>query len=167
MSTSDLQDRLNWDIVLRRTYEAQSDRSDAPRTYIPIPPIAVSVDSYTLAIGASSNKAKPSWYLAARVAPRLLFSPSSTSDFLAAVQSEEPKRIGLNRLNLIRFTDFGIKPYLLEINIPKWHTQMYLEIWKYSGTDVSSADLASQLQDIRQRVIKIENKLEVIDTWGN
>lgn len=167
MYSSDLQDRLNWDIVLRRTYEAQSDRAEAPRTYVPIPPITVSVDSYTLAIGAKSSKAKASWYLAARVAPQLLITPSTTSNFVAFMQSEEPKRIALNRLNLIRFVDFGIKPYVLEINIPRWHTEMYVEVWKYSGIDVSNSDLASLLQDTRQRVINIENKLEIIDTWDN
>ncbi|PIG94590.1 hypothetical protein [Gloeocapsopsis sp. IPPAS B-1203] len=167
MFSSDLQDRLNWDIVLRKTYEAKSDRAEAPRTYDPIPPITTTVDSYTLAIGASSSTAKQTWYLAARVAPQLLLTPSTTSNFVALVQSEDPKRIALNRLNLIRFTDFGIKPYVVEIRIPKWFTQMYIEVWKYSGTDVSNTDLASQLQDVRSRIIRIENKLEVLDTWGN
>lgn len=128
----DFGNNLNWDLVLRQTYFAQTTPNE-PRGFFPIPPISISVDRYTLTIGAKSTKAKSNWRLGAFVAPRLLFLPSSTSDFVAAVQSERAQPVFLNRLTLIQFTDFGITPYLLEINVPHWHQELSLEIWKYSG----------------------------------
>lgn len=142
MLPTDIQNSLNWDIALRKTYQGRVPVAAGelqPYRSPPIPPITISVDSYILAIGASSTTAKPHWKLAAWVAPRLLFSPSSTSEFIAAVQSEQSQKVSLNQLTLIQFVDFGIKPYLLEIRIPRWHTEMYLEVWKYSG-EVVAAD---------------------------
>ena len=123
---------LNWDLVLKRSYFAQVI-SNEPKEFLPIPSITVSVDSFTLLIGASSNSSKPTWRLAAFVSPRLLFSPSSTSEYLAAVQSERAQAVLLNRLNLIQFTDFGLSPYLVEISIPRWYRDIELEIWKYTS----------------------------------
>lgn len=133
MTLMDFANNLNWDLVLRRNYVAASTPNE-PQGFLPIPPITVSVDRFTLLIGASSNSAKPTWRLAAFVSPRLLFSPSSTSEYLAAVQSEKSQAVLRERLNLIQFTDFGLSPYLLEISIPRWYREIDLEIWKYTGS---------------------------------
>ncbi len=130
----DFGNNLNWDLTLRATYSASPAPNEA-RGYFPIPPKTILLDRYVLAIGASSSVAKPNWRLAGFVSPRLLFSPSSTSEYVAAVQSEKGQAILLNQLTLIRFTDFGITPYLLEISIPHWFSQLSLEIWRYQGTD--------------------------------
>jgi hypothetical protein len=129
-----------WNLAKRATYNSPASDPDSD-IFVPIPAITVSVSSPVLLIGASSVSAKPNWYLAGRVSQRLLFSPSSTSDFIAAVQSSGRYKIGLNRLNLILFTDYGVTPYLIEIQIAKWHRQMYLEIWEYSGSmgDIDTA----------------------------
>lgn len=132
----DVGNSLNWDLALRNTYLAKTSALSTKSRfspYLPIPAITLVLDSYILAIGAKSSMAKSHWYLAANVTPRLLFSPSSTSDFISAVQSDQQQKIPLNQLTLVRFTDFGLTPYLLEIKIPPWHREMYLEVWKYSG----------------------------------
>lgn len=140
--TWDFSNSLNWDLVQRNNYFAQSITSDGSQ-FSPIPSITVLVDSYILLIGCSNPQAKPSWYLAGYASNRLLFSPSSTSEFTAAVQSYPRVKLGLNRLTLVRFTNFNLLPCLLEINIMKWHKQMFLEVWKYSGsTDEIEATLA-------------------------
>lgn len=162
MSPSDIQNSLNWDLALRKTYQSRIPVAEGelqPYRPPPIPPITITVDSYILAIGAKSSTAKPSWYLAASVAPRLLFSPSSTSEFIAAVQSEQPQKVFLERLTLIQFIDFGIKPYLLEIRIPRWHQEMYLEVWKYSGEQVTT-DVLNSLNLARQKLTVIEEKID-------
>lgn len=169
MSPSDIQNSLNWDLALRKTYQSRAPVAEGelqPYKPPPILPITISVDSYVLAIGGKSSTAKSHWKLAAWVAPRLLFSPSSTSEFIAAVQSEKPQKVFLERLNLIQFVDFGIKPYLLEIIIPRWHTEMYLEVWKYSGAQVTT-DLLNSLNLARQKLEIIEEKVDFINTYGN
>lgn len=147
--TWDLANNLNWDRVLTKTYYAQPITTDGSQ-FKPIPTITALVDSYTLLIGCRNTQAKSNWYLAGHATSRLLFSPSSTSDFTAAVQSYPRIRIGLDRLNLIKFKDFSLLPYVLEINIAKWHKEMFIEVWKYSGST----------DDIEDTLARIENKID-------
>lgn len=154
----DFQDSLNWDLVLRQDYFVTPTPSD-PKNYSPIPSITVLVDSYTLAIGARSDKALNHWYLAAYVNQRLLFVPSSTSDFIALVQTKEDFKIRLNQLNLIQFPNFGISPYVLEIKIPYWHEHMFLEVWKYSGTD-NAKPVQELIAEVRSDLNRIESKID-------
>jgi hypothetical protein len=148
----DFGNNLNWDLALRQTYNAQGVSSDDPDLFLPIPRITVPVSSRVLLIGAKNQFAKPNWFLAARVSPRLLFSPSSTSEFIAAIDSYPRVKIGLDRLNLIRFDNYDLSTYLLEINIPKWHKQILLEIWQYSG----------EMGDIETSLARIESKINAM-----
>ncbi len=149
----DFGNNLNWDLVLKKSYFAQITPNEV-RGYLPIPSITVIVDKPILVIGAKSNTAKPNWYLAAYAVPRLLFSPSSTSEFVAAVQTQERRQIRLNTLNLIQFTDFSLSPYVLEVSIPFWHQEMYLEVWKYLG-DESSKPVNELLQALRANFVEL------------
>lgn len=145
----DFGNNLNWDLALRQTYNATPATSDDPDLFLPIPIITVTVESRVLLIGARNQFAKPNWFLAARVSPRLLFSPSSTSEFIAAVASYPRLKIGLDRLNLVRFDNYDNSTYLLEITIPKWHKQMMFEIWQYSGV---MGDLSADLARIESKI---------------
>lgn len=140
---------LNWDLALRQTYNATLISPDDPDLFLPIPTVTLTVTSRVLLIGARNQSAKPNWFLAARVSPRLLFSPSSTSEFIAAVASYPRLKIGLDRLTLIRFDNYDLSTYLLEINIPKWHKQMLLEVWQYSG---AMGDLPADLARIESKI---------------
>lgn len=146
----DFGNNLNWDLVLRQTYNATPASPDDPDLFLPIPAITLSVRARVLLIGARNAYAKSNWFLAAKVSPRLLFSPSSTSEFIAAVSSSPRLRIGLDRLNLVRFDNYDLSTYLLEINIPKWHRQMLLEIWQYSG----------EMGDLHSDLARIESKID-------
>lgn len=145
----ELNNSLNWDLVVRATYVAPTNPA-YPKGFMPIPTKVVVVDKYTLAIGAKSTKAKPTWSLGAYISPRLLFSPSSTSEFPAAVKSEQRQVIELNKLTLIQFTNFGVTPYLLEFSIPRWHQELSIEVWKYSGTT----------NNVKETLTRIEEKLD-------
>jgi hypothetical protein len=148
----DLTNNLNWDLVLRNTYKATAN-PNIRSGFNPLPPVTVTVDRQVLLIGARNENAKPHWFLAATAYPRLLFSPSSTSQFLGIVQSQAGIQLGLDRLTLVQFKDFYLSPYLLEIRIPKWHQEMLLEIWKYNGA----------VEDISAELSKIEAKLDAIN----
>jgi hypothetical protein len=145
--TWEFTNNLNWDLVLRNTYNAQPITVDGSQ-FSPIPAITVLVDSKVLLIGARNDLAKPNWYFAGSVSARLLFSPSSTSEFLSIVESSR-RGLGLNRLNLLRFNDYDTSNYLLEINLARWHKRMFLEIWKYSG---AMGDLESDLSRIESKI---------------
>lgn len=149
MSQWQFGDSLNWDLVLRNSYYAKPLGGDSKK-FLPIPTITVAVDRYTLLIGARNSQASPNWFLAGYVSNRLLFSPSSTSQFMAVVQSCPSVRLRLNQLTLVRFPDFNLIPYLLEINVARWHKEMFLEVWKYSG----------QVNDIEASLARIETKLD-------
>lgn len=153
---------LNWDLVLRRTYFAVPNPAQ-PKGFVPIPTISVLVDRYTLAIGAKSNQAKANWHLAGYACPRLLFSPSSTSDYIAAVQSERAQAILLNQLTLVQFRNFSNNSYLLTINVPRWLREVSLEIWKYQGSD-NTQSITDSIAEIKIDVERIETKIDNYST---
>lgn len=152
----DIGNKSNWRKVLSSTYYAQVSQSDS-KSFIPIPSIIATVNSYTLLIGAQSMQAKSHWYLAGHACPRLLFTPSSDSDFLSLVQSSSGTKIGLNRLNLISFSNYELLPYILEISIAKWHKDISIEIWEYTGVVPNAID---ELVEIKSDLDRIETKID-------
>lgn len=154
----DFGNNLNWDLVLRTSYTAQLT-PETRRGFLPIPTKLIEVDRYTLAIGVSSNKAKKTWHLGAFVAPRLLFSVSSTSQYPGLVRAANSKPLFLNQLTLVQFEDFGLTPYALEISIPFWIAQLSVEIWKYQ--DVYNAQpVHEQIAEVRNDLSRIESKID-------
>lgn len=147
----DFGNNLNWDLVLRQNYLAVPIAT-VPLTYSPIPPKLISVDTNVLLIGTRNTQAKPTWFTAGWVVPRLNFSPSSTSEFTGLVQGYSRYKLSLNKLNLVRFENFDLIPYAIEISIAKWHKEMLLEIWKYSG---QSDDLEAQLDRIEEEIMAV------------
>lgn len=144
----DLGNNLNWDRVLTKTYYAQPITADG-KQFKPIPTITTLVNSTVLLIGCRNPRASETWYTAGFASARLLFSPSSRSEFTAAVQSYPRIRLGLDRLNLVAFKDFNLLPYLLEINISKWHKEMLIEVWQYSG---ETDNIQAQLNRIEAKI---------------
>jgi hypothetical protein len=144
----DFNNSFNWNLALRNTYNAVPITADGEQ-FQPIPVITVTVTSRILLIGARNLYAKPNWFLAAKVNPRLFFSPSSTSQFLPAIASYPRVKIGLGRLNLVRFNSFDLPEYVLEITPEKWHKQLMLEIWQYTG----------ELGDLETNLARIETKI--------
>lgn len=146
----------NWDLVLTNTYYANVSQSD-PKIFVFIPSITVSVNSQILLIGARNPQAPSHWYLAGNAFPRLLFTPSFDSEFLSLVQSSPGVKVGLNRLTLLTFPDYDLLPYILEINIARWHKEMLLEIWQYNG---SFLDVKHSIADIKSDLSRIETKID-------
>jgi hypothetical protein len=126
-----LGDNLNWDLVLRNTYERRLYSAETG-VYAPIPDIAVTVDSPVIMVGTKSEAAHPHWFLGCWAATRLLVSPSSTSEFMAGVEVGR-KACGLNRLTLLQFPFLQPMPYLLTLTPAYWLGSIFIEVWRYNG----------------------------------
>lgn len=152
---SGINGRLNWDLVFRTTVIAR--KLPKGKGHQPIPPKTATVNAPAVMVGMRNSEAKPTWWLAGTVYQRLLTSPSSTSGFMVGVDSFRCN-VRLNSLQIIRFPNWELVPFMVEITIPKWHTRMDIELWKYSGNDELDGDVA--------RVIRIEQKIDDISNYG-
>lgn len=147
--TWDLDNHSNWSLVLNQTYRAVQTSTVPPKS-LPIPPKLISVTSKILLIGTRNVLAKDTWFTAGWVSPRLNFSPSTTTDFPGLIQGNGRHRLSLNKLNLVRFYNYNLTPFVIELSIARWHTEMFVEIWEYSG---ALDDIEAQLDRIEQQLI--------------
>ncbi len=144
----ELQDPLHWDLMLRQSYEAAPIPTPEGRRgqwFYPIPDINISCDSSIVAIGINCIHANPWWKWGGTARMKLLSLPSSTSEFVAAMVVSE-FRCQLFQLNLVRFPVLDVPLYLLNLELPYYFQQAYVEIWKYSGpTDVDDTTVEINL----------------------
>ena len=168
MPVWDLAELGNWELILsdRRTvkYLENKKSTDLKYKYTPIAPIYTTTESYTLLIGAVSNSALQHWFLGARASQYLYVSPSQSGNFTSGVQVEGIKPIGLNRLTLVQFKNFNVVPYVLQLEIPYWLEDIYIEVWEYQGiefTDMPSIDFEAIKTDLE----RIESKIDTYPTF--
>lgn len=156
----DLATRENWKLLIseQRTVVYKNGTLPASNEYIytPISPIYATPNSHILLIGTHSQKAEAHWFLGARASQYLYVSPSMNSNLISGVQTSEVKRIGLNRLTLVQFPNYGILPYILQLEIPYWLEDIYVEVWEYQGI---YADENQQHEDLIARLDAIEEML--------
>lgn len=126
----DIGNRLNWDNVATRTLTA-TRTGPGVKDFNPLPPFTTTVDRPVLQIGIRNPNAPAKWRFGGFASQRLLATPSITSDFLSLVRTKSVF-CTLGELNLIEFPDYELYPYALVIEFPKWHEQIYLEVWKYT-----------------------------------
>jgi hypothetical protein len=129
--------------------------STVPPKYLPIPPKLIGVSRKILLVGCRNNTAKETWYTAGWVSPRLNFIPSNSTDFSGLIQGSGRHRLSLNKLNLVRFYNYDLSPYAIELSIARWHTEVYVEIYQYTG---AMEDLDTQLDRIEQLAIVAAGK---------
>ena len=137
----DFRETLEWNLVARATYQAPigglvSDRLPARQWLIQ--------NSHLLIIGVSSTSARSTWKTGGWAAQILPFLPSSTSQYVAAVQSSR-KWLRLGTLTLVTFPKV-MRTYLLEISFPYWFEDVSVEIWRYDGRDLDTFERLDQLE---------------------
>ena len=136
----DIQDGLEWNLVIRETYQVQ--RID-DRSYNPIPPRSLFIEnSSVIMIGLRNSKAEAHWYLGAWLEMRLPLSPSSTTEFMALVTASN-RRLRLGGLNLVILPKL-MPSCLIELKFPYWHEEMLVEVWRYDGRDVGFLEALSE-----------------------
>lgn len=166
MSVWDLATVGNWELLLTETRiatrESTTVRPDSLYEYIPIQPIYVAPISHTLLIGTQSNTAQPHWFLGARASQFLYVSPSMSSAFVSGVQASDIQKVGLNRLTLVEFKNYDVAPYVLQLDIPYWLEDIYVEVWEYQG-NIGGEQSEFDASDIIERLQRIENKVDAIN----
>jgi len=169
MPVWDLTTRNNWELLLteRRavTYNNNTSPNDLQYKYTPIPPIYVAPDYHTLLIGTASNSVKAHWFLGAIASQYLYVSPSGNFSTTSGVQVSDQKKIGLNRLTLVEFKNYNVSPYVLQLEIPYWIEDIYIEIWEYTGY-IDQTYEGQNYQELLGRLDSIEDKLNTIEYYG-
>lgn len=163
----DLATRENWELILSEgrtvVYTNNTLPSQDKYKYTPISPIYTTPNSHILLIGTQSNSALAHWFLGARATQYLFVSPSTNSALISGVQTSDVKRIGLNRLTLVQFPNYNILPYTLQLEIPYWLEDIYIEVWEYQGNyadeNQQHDDLILRLDSIKTQLDRIEDQL--------
>ncbi len=133
----EIENSLNWDLVTRQSLNGR--RIEGEKTFL-IDPVSAVLNSRLLLVGCRSVSARPSWRLGCWTNFRLLVSPSSTTEFISAVEFYT-KSCQLNRLTLIEVPQIYPWPYLLYLEFPRWLGSIDVEIWKYSGLVEDSVEV--------------------------
>jgi hypothetical protein len=150
----ELDDSLHWDLVARRSDQANQRESGG---YDPIPPFTLTATSNILLAGCQNSKAYYNWYTGAYLNVALFNSPSSTSEFLALMEVASV-RVPLNRLRLIQLPRYTSGQIALIFTPPRWHTELLTEVWQYSGPESTTVEQAlAELQTTANRIeIKVD-----------
>ncbi len=94
--------------------------------------------STTLLISADSNNKKPTWNYAgnANATARNTVNPGQGSLYNVVLASR-PVYLGFS---VIRFPDFGVAEYGLEVFVPKWFNTIEYHLWEYTGEGIPNLE---------------------------
>lgn len=130
---TDLGMTLEWNLVARRSVEANYSGGR-----LRVPPQNFVISSCVAAVGVRSSSAKINYWLAGYANTYFNFTPSSQSEYVAAVRLES-HRLKLGSLNLI-MVPRNFETFFLELSFVPWLVTMDIEVWRYDGEDLSVFD---------------------------
>ena len=138
---ADFSNTLEWNLVARESHQAVDEVNRLPaRTYF-------IENSNVLIIGTDSESARSTWKTGGWATQRLPFLPSTTSNFLPAVQTSR-RWLRLRTLVLCVFPKL-LDSWILEVNFPYWFEDVSIEIWRYDGRDI---EVFESLDRIEQKI---------------
>lgn len=145
----DVSNSSNWEKVYQASFTAVAIQG-VRNQFLPIPSVVIpnSFNRHTLAVGASSFQAKPTWHLG--------FWLSMNVQLLGIGKAEASSKSIPLGLSLIRFPQIS-STYTLTANIPRWHKEMEIEIWQYVGSEL---DVKDDIADIKSDLSRIETKID-------
>lgn len=163
----DLAKQGNWQLLLAEERIVQNRKKITAYNYEyqPISDFFASPKSHVLLIGTISNSAKKHWYLGAKASQYLYISPSLNNNLATGVQVSDTKSIRLNHLNLVKFENYNVIPYVLRLEVPYWLEDIYIEVWeyqgKYYGEDEQYENTIVRLEGIEEKIDKFRENMSI------
>lgn len=106
-------------------------------------PEKVDIAEYVCAIGIYNNQAPESWELGARASVLLGIGLLPSSRTQVEVLR---RRCTLNMATLI-IPPKLLKPWTLRLDFPRWLDTVEIEVWEYSGSDLSVFDQLDRIEE--------------------
>jgi hypothetical protein len=148
----------NWQLILNETLNVVQVTDSS---YTPIPPRAIQSNFARVAIAIGNPNAKPTWRLGAYCNHNLIFNPSANFSIPGSISD----RVYINRYSILlnqwtmlelgkyphaEITDNFIPNYELKFSFPRWHKEINLKIYGYTGieTDIINQKLDTIINGI-------------------
>lgn len=138
----DLEGSLEWNLVARDDITALNrvplwQRYDRYRRRIQ--------NSNVLAIGVQAANARPNWRTGGWATQLQIIRVDSFTNFGNLVATER-QRLRLGLLNLCVFPQ-SLSDWTLDLIIPYWFNQVYIEIWSYDGRDKADYEFGLEISE--------------------
>ena len=128
---------LEWNLTARTTRTAQDAGNGR---FYPLGPWQTALfDSHVVVIGIKAPEAPSNYFLGAWAQASIPFLPSSTSGFAANIVTAR-MMCRLRMLNLFVVPKYIASPWILQLDFPKWHRVVEIEVFEYNGTDETVFD---------------------------
>lgn len=147
----DLSSSSNWSQVYSDSFTANTIAGTNKFSPIPAIRIPSTFDKHIIAVGASSFQTKPTW--------RLGFWLSMYVDLPNIGKAEGCNKSIPLGLSIVRLPSLS-STYSLVASIPKWHTEMSIDIWQYVG---NVSDLNSAISELESNLLRIESKVDALN----
>lgn len=110
---------------------------------------------------APESEVKPNWFKACRVSAFLSFTNQLGKDTVYS------KTCGLNRGTFLQLPDFGIYPYTLRLEIPKWIISLDIDLWQFTSESgkydqANQTAILSAVEIVEQRTAELANTIQLI-----
>lgn len=149
----------NWALVKTSTLKARRFPGNSNK-FQPINPVAFRLNTPVCVALIENRTANYSWWLAGWC-QAYFYSGAFVNRQLTSIQEW---KIGLSRPVLLDFRKYPAQTYALEFTFAKWHRDIKLQVWKYTGdlTDAVDVDLQKVIADLA----RLEKKVDDISEYG-
>ena len=131
---------INWNVLYRAAHSTPVSEYGQPIK--PIDPIEFELPSHAFVIGCENGGAPARWRLGAWL--QVLAPSINTGSTTTITQDVEIARrtLTLRSRHFVAIPQYGIGPYKIRIQFPKWHAAMLVEAWWF---DNDAYDVAQEL----------------------
>lgn len=138
----DFLNTIEWNLVARNSYTAPTTPT-AVNNRLPNRQFLIE-NSHVVMIGTNSDGARSYWSTGCWASQLLPFLPSSTSNYVSAVQSAR-RWCRLRTLNLLIFPKLT-NTWILDLAFPYWLPDVSVEVWRYDGRDIDQFQRFNELE---------------------
>lgn len=145
---NELTQSINWNLAFKGSYNAGLNEWGGIVT--PIGKISFNINGHALTVGMVNGTAKANWRLAAWCS---ICAPNiNTGSTTVVTDDVEILRTSvlLGKRHLIKIPYYGIQPYKIILDIPRWHEAMLIEAWWYD--DERYDPIQEMIKDVRAQL---------------